>query len=98
MANTLSRSYAQVVAGTTTRMHYDTDTRAFTLQYTVNPRVSLNETVIYLDGPSDFVVRCDPSDAVSYRARGLFTVVVTHSRLPTGATITVTVTAKSQQL
>jgi len=63
VAQRLSRTYAQAVAGTTQSMSFDFDNGSFNLQYTINPSCKL-PTEIYLNEaqtyPNGFTVTIEP--------------------------------------
>ena len=68
---TFAHPYAQIVAGSILLMNFEPVSRNFTLNYTANPKITSNESVIFVNKeihyPSDFTVTSNPTQGVTIK-------------------------------
>lgn len=104
IASELSRTYAQVVAGVAQVIQYNNNTQAFLLTFQVDPYVTANKTIIYLNEqlhyPNGFVVHLtntvsNTTGVVSYTHPSVNTIEVVHNpKVLVNGYVTVEITAK----
>lgn len=100
----ISRTYAQVVSGVTTKMHYDPNTKEFTLEYYNQRFCTTNTTIIYLNEARhyshgyDVSITLSPNEGgVSWHSPAKNYINVVHKLYtPEGMIINVNIKAKAK--